>query len=307
MLQAIPLGPIVLSTSLLLLLLAFVLSAELFLRLAEAAGLSVALIAKSWWTFFAAVVLAGRLGAVLNLPRIYAADLPRIVMLNDGNFSLLGAWTGVAFVLYLLSRRRNSPYLPWLDALTPAVVLGLAVNAMGSFLSATHYGRPTNLPWGVTFEGMGVRYAVPIHPVQLYELVFFGMLLLLLLTVRQRKPRTGTETLIGIFLAGSGIFTLEYFRGDFAQLVFVRWSDVLFMALLFLSLGVLAALEQKWKQQWTYTYAGVLVFLTVMYVLLRPFVSGIEFEWRLAQFLSILAMLATFVYVVAERWKNPHL
>jgi prolipoprotein diacylglyceryltransferase len=307
MFPSIPLGPIVLSSGLLFLLFAFLLSLELFLRLADSAGLSVSMISKSWWIFLLASIVGGRLAAIINHYRVYVADLPRIVMFSDGNFSFLGAWLGIGFVLYLLTRARGTAYLPWLDALTPAAVLGLAVNDVGHFLAATHYGRPTNMPWGVTLEGVGVRYAVPIHPVQLYESFFFFVLLLLLLTVRQRKPRAGAETLIGIFFAGTLTFVMEYFRGDFSLLVFVRWTDVLLLAMLFLSLGVLATVEQRWKHQWKISYAAILVLLTLTYVVLRPLINGTEFEWRLAQFLSILAMLATFVYVVYQRWRNPHL
>ena len=61
MFQSLPLGPVILSTYLLFLLIAFILSLELFLRLADSAGLSIALIAKSWWAILPAVLVGGRL------------------------------------------------------------------------------------------------------------------------------------------------------------------------------------------------------------------------------------------------------
>lgn len=307
MFPVLPLGPLEISIPLVFFLLAFVLSWELFLRLAEAEHLSLTPLWRQGPWLLLAYLLGGRLVAVVSLYQIYLADLLRIVVIWDGNFSFLGGGLGFAVGLFLVIQNQRSTFLQWFDALLPALTLGIAVNWFGEFFGGTSYGRPTNLPWGVIFEGFGVRYTVPVQPVQIYAAVFFLLLTLLLLTVRMYRWRAGAETIVGVTIGGVGAFLLEFLRGDFAITVFAKVTDFLLLVALFGSLGIVALLEQRPSDRATRLYAVVLVVVTVLYLVFRPWITIAEVEWRLSQFLYVLAMIATAVYVVVHRWKYPHL
>jgi hypothetical protein len=76
---------------------------------------------------------------------------------------------------------------------------------------------------------------------------------------------------------------------------------------LFVSLGVLAAIELKLSERANAIYGGCVALATVVYVILRQWITFGEFQLRFSQVLAILALLATVVYVVVHRRKYPHL
>ena len=162
--------------------------------------------------------------------------------LHDGNFSFLGMAVGIAVVLYLFRQSSRTTFLQWLDVLLPATTFGLSFDWLGKFAAGQAYGGPTDAFWGVTYDAMNVRFAVPIHPVQLYYALFYFFLTFLLLIVRKRARRAGAETLAGIALASAVTFGLEWFRGDFGIPVFATKLDLLLLLLLFVSLGVFAVI-----------------------------------------------------------------
>jgi phosphatidylglycerol:prolipoprotein diacylglycerol transferase len=106
------------------------------------------------------------------------------------------------------------------DVLAPAVALGQSVGRLGCFSAGCDYGRPTSVPWGVTFtstlahEVTGVPLGQRLHPAQLYEslttLAIFGLLLWWF----PRKRQDGDIFLGYMGLYAVARFFLEFLRGD---------------------------------------------------------------------------------------------
>ena len=181
--------------------------------------------------------------------------------------------------------------------------------------------------WGITMESIGVRYTVPIHPVQIYYAIWFLGLSFLLFHMRRRKQlnvlparlykilgakassvqihtsRSGMVTLVGIVLSCIGVIFLDFYRGDFAITVFAKFIDFAFLALLFVSLGTISVMEKKISNKHSMLNSIMVGMATMVYLIIRPYISIISFEWRFSQFLSVLAVLVTIVYVVVHRWK----
>ena len=91
---------------------------------------------------------------------------------------LLGGWVGVEIAKRALHIRHSTG-----DALVFPLILGMAIGRIGCFLtglSDNTCGLPTRLPWGVDF-GDGLR-----HPAQLYDIVFLGLLAIVLLIYLRR-------------------------------------------------------------------------------------------------------------------------
>lgn len=307
MFEAFAVGPLIIWTHLVFLLLAVLLSTEFFLRLAQSAGLSLQVLRDRGWWYAGGFVLGGRLAAIIAEYRIYLRDPLRTVILWDGNFSFLGGAVGVAVVLYVLRSASRTTFLQWLDVLLPATTFGLVFDWIGKFAAGQTYGRPTNLFWGVTYDAINVRYAVPIHPVQLYYAFFYLLLTFLLLIVRKRARRAGAETLVGIVLASLLTMFLESFRGDFGIPVFAMVLDFVVLFLLFLSLGVFAAVELKISPRTVLLYESVTTVLCAAYLVTRSWLPFEAYELRFSQLLAVLALLATVVYVVVHRRRYPYL
>ena len=305
--EAISIGPFLIWTRAAFMLLGVWLSIEFFLRLSRSAHLSLQHFQDHAWQYVVAFLLGGRLFAIIADYRVYIKDLPRIVIVWDGGFSFLGGAMGIGAVLYFATRFHRSTFLQWLDVLLPATCFGLAFDWFGKFASGAAYGRPTDVFWSVTYDAINVRYVVPVHPVQLYYCLFFFVLTFVLLIIRKRATRAGAETLVGIFLAAVATFFLEYLRGDFGIPVFATQLDFLVLFLLFVSLGVFAALELKLSRLAVILYEVLLLVFVGGYLMLRSSLSVATFELRFNQFLAVLALLATIVYVVVHRRKYPHL
>ena len=159
----------------------------------------------------------------------------------------------------------------------------------------------------MTYDAINVRYTVPIHPVQLYYALFYFILTFVLLVVRKYSGRAGAETLAGIVLASLATFLIESFRGDFSIFVFATKLDFVVLFALFVSLGVFAAVELALSRVGMIVYETVLIAVFGGYLFWRTHVPMATFELRFSQFLAILALLATVVYVLVHRRRYPHL
>lgn len=307
MFQAFPLGPFLIWTSVVFLLLGIWISTEFFLRLASTANLSLQHFREHVWWYLFAFLLGGRFFAVVSQYRVYLNDFFRIFVIWDGGFSFLGGAIGIGIVLFWATRTHRATFLQWLDVLLPATMLGSVFSWLGLFFAGHAYGKPTDVFWAVTYDSIAVRYAVPIHPVQLYEALFLLLLTFLLLIIRKYSKRAGTETLVGIIAASVGTFVLEYFRGDFTIPVFATTLDFVILLSLFVSLGVFAIVEIWLSPRMLVLFEGVLLLVFGGYAVVRGKLPFETHELRFSQFLAVLSLLATIVYVVVHRRRYPHL
>ncbi|MDA1208620.1 MAG: prolipoprotein diacylglyceryl transferase [bacterium] len=307
MFEAFNIGPVFIWTRVVFLMLGIIFAADFFFRLAQSANLSLQHFRQHAGRYLIAFLLGARLVAVISNYRVYLRDPLRFFILWDGGFSYLGGAIGIGCVLYLVTRTQRATFLQWLDVLLPATCFGMAFDWIGKFFAGQAYGKPTDVPWGVTYDTFGVRYVVPVHPVQLYYALFFLLLTFFLLIIRKKSNRAGAETLFGIFFATIVTFFFEYFRGDFSIPVFATRIDFVILVGMFCSLGIFAAIEQRLSQMALYLYQLLLFLVFGSYLVVRSMLLLPTFELRFNQFLSVLILLGTIVYVVVHRRKYPHL
>jgi hypothetical protein len=160
---------------------------------------------------------------------------------------------------------------------------------------------------GVTYDTIGVRYVVPIHPVQLYYAFFFLFLTFLLLLIRKNSKRAGAETFVGVLLTAAVTFVLEYYRGDFSIPIFATKLDVIVLVCMFISLGIFAAFEISFHPTVLAIAQLLLVIVFGGYLIARNWLLLPTFELRFSQFLSMLAALGVIVYVLVQRRRYPHI
>ena len=128
----------------------------------------------------------------------------------------------VAFAVgFWYMRKHHLPVWPVADAMAPGLALGHVVGRFGCLLAGCCYGRPTALPWGVTFtdpfaaSNVGTPLHVALHPTQLYDGgAEFLILIFLLATEKYWRHRAGWTWWIYILLYAISRFFIEFFRGD---------------------------------------------------------------------------------------------
>lgn len=157
---------------------------------------------------------------------------------------LLAPLVGLAYV-----RWHRLPLWITADAFAPGVALGHVVGRCGCLMAGCCYGRPTSMPWGITFTNhlaaanAGTPLGVPLHPTQLYEagaeLLILGGLLAMERTSRGFPGRTFWTYLL---LYGISRFIIEFYRGDNRGTVFQVLSTSQFVSVILVPLSIVMLL-----------------------------------------------------------------
>ena len=122
-----------------------------------------------------------------------------------------------ALIIYM--KKKKLPILSTSDFIITALPLGHAFGRIGCFLAGCCHGKPTSLPWGVTFTDPHAMVSpdllgVPVHPVQLYEAIGNLLIFYILHKLYNRPHKDGMILLAYIACYGTLRFVLEFFRGD---------------------------------------------------------------------------------------------
>ena len=177
-------------------------------------------------------LVGGLLGAKLLYVFEHLSESPFwSLALDRGGMSWFGGFVGGLAAGLLTIRSRRWPLVAILAAAAPALAIGQMLGRVGCFLVGDDYGRPTSLPWGVAFpKGLPPTFD-RVHPTQLYEAAFLGILAWML--IRWRRAGMADWKVLGRYfvLAGLFRFALEFVR------INVRVLGPLTVAHLF-SLGV---------------------------------------------------------------------
>jgi phosphatidylglycerol:prolipoprotein diacylglycerol transferase len=131
-----------------------------------------------------------------------------------------GLITAVIVALVYL-RRHRMPVWTTTDVFAPGIALGHVIGRLGCLFAGCCFGRPTSVPWAVTFhnefasQNVGTPLGIPLHPTQLYEagaeLLILG---LLLFTEKKGRPFPGRTFWGYMCLYGITRFIIEFYRGD---------------------------------------------------------------------------------------------
>jgi phosphatidylglycerol:prolipoprotein diacylglycerol transferase len=122
---------------------------------------------------------------------------------------------------YFYMRRQQLPVLQTSDLFAPGVALGHGIGRLGCLAAGCCWGKPTHLPWGITFNNpdatTGVPLGIPLHPTQLYEALAEGIICAILINRLMRPHREGQ--IIGLYLAlyGAVRFGVEFLRAHDAS------------------------------------------------------------------------------------------
>jgi len=101
-------------------------------------------------------------------------DHPWELLLSRYGFAWFGGFLGGFGTMLFLGWRARLPLLEFLDACSPAAAFGYGIGRIGCFLSGDgDYGKPTSLPWGMSFPNGVVPTTQRVHPAPLYELIIW--------------------------------------------------------------------------------------------------------------------------------------
>ena len=161
-------------------------------------------------------VIGGKLWHVFEDPAALMHD-PTGVLFDRAGFAWFGGLLGGILVLAWQARSAKVRSLTMLDLCAPAAAIGYGVGRIGCLTSGDgDYGKPTSLPWGMSFPNGLVPTTQRVHPTPIYEFLValaIGWLLWKFSEPAQhRLRRPGLIT--GEYLALSGLarFLVEFIR-----------------------------------------------------------------------------------------------
>src|SRR5687768_12733218 len=167
-----------------------------------------------------------------------------LTLIRSGGVFYGGLIAAVIVALWYL-RRYRMPVWQVTDVFAPGIALGHVVGRLGCLFAGCCFGKPTSVPWAITFrneyaaQNVGTPLNVPLHPTQLYE-AGAELLILIVLLATERKGRTFPgRTFWGyMFLYGVSRFIIEFYRGD-ARGMIAGFSTSQFVSLIIVPLSII--------------------------------------------------------------------
>jgi phosphatidylglycerol:prolipoprotein diacylglycerol transferase len=140
--------------------------------------------------------------------------LPNLTLHDFGGmgFTWYGGLIGGVVAALIIVRRHRLPLGAVFGAAAIPLTVAYGIGRLGCLLAGDGtYGRPTSVPWAMTFPNGVVPTTVPVHPTPLYEALAAVAIAAILWALGKRLA---PSAVFGAYLALSGIsrFLVEFLR-----------------------------------------------------------------------------------------------
>jgi phosphatidylglycerol---prolipoprotein diacylglyceryl transferase len=214
-------GTVTIYTYGVLLAAAYLLGLQLALTRAKARGLdSTKVMDLGIYIIISALVGAKLLLLVTDFQTFKSNPAELFNLLREGGVFYGGLIVAVVVALWYI-RRVGLPLWTTCDVFAPGIALGHVIGRLGCFFAGCCFGKPTNVPWAVTFTNpfaaanVGTPLNVPLHPTQLYEAgAELLILVFLLVTEKKGRPFAGRTFWLYMLLYAISRYVIEFYRGD---------------------------------------------------------------------------------------------
>lgn len=202
-------------------------------------------------TFMSGIVGSRIIYVLLNLKK-YNSFMD-LLEFQKGGLSWHGGLLGGILAIFIYCKIKKYNPFKALDLLMTPTIFALGIGRIGCFLNGCCYGKPTSVPWAMTFPSH--RHPIPVHPTQLYEMVLdFAMFFFLLYWWKKRKFN-GENSLMMLALYSVVRFSVEFFRYNssnqmiaglsLAQWVSISLFVVIISAIIIIRKKIPMTLEEK--------------------------------------------------------------
>lgn len=173
------------------------------------------------------IILGGRIGYMLFYGREALLENPlELFALWHGGMSFHGGIAGVIIASWLAAKKINYKFLSLTDLAALYAPIGIFCGRLANFANDELWGRVTTVPWAVRFPNGGY---LPRHPSQLYEAVFEGLVLFIVLNllwqIRRVRCSSGFVSACFLILYGTFRVVMEQFREPDVQIGFI-WEHI---------------------------------------------------------------------------------
>jgi len=163
-------------------------------------------------------------------------------ILSGGGLTIYGAVLGAALGVWVYSRFSHFRFGYVADLVVPGVILAQAIGRVGCTINGCCYGVETSLPWGVIYTNSN-SYAplnIPLHPTQVYELIFCLIVFAVLLKLKGRFKPDGSIFLIYLSLYSLWRIGIDFLREGTPFLFGLHQAQVISIIVLAIIIPLLA-------------------------------------------------------------------
>ena len=185
------------------------------------------------------IIIGGRLGYVLIYnPSYYLKNIFEIPMIWNGGMSFHGAVIGVILSTIIFCKKNNQDKFYYLDLVALSSPIGIFLGRVSNFINSELYGRESDIIWSVKFIQIDNLNR---HPSQLYEAIFEGIVLFIILNIFKKKFYKKNGLISALFIIFYSIFRffIEFTREPDAHIGLLMFNLSLgqIISLIFLILG----------------------------------------------------------------------
>ena len=188
------------------------------------------------------IIIGGRLGYVLFYNfNYYINNIVDIFKIWQGGMSFHGGLLGIIVASILFAKKNNQDTFIYTDLVSLVAPVGIFFGRFANFINSELYGKVTEVPWAVTFVQVD---NLSRHPSQLYEAIFEGIILFILLLYFRNKNFLAKPGLIsGLFLIFYSVFRfcVEFFRVPDEQIGYLIFNLSMgkIISLVFIMIGTI--------------------------------------------------------------------
>jgi len=159
------------------------------------------------------IIIGGRLGYVVFYNfNYYSSNIIDIFKIWQGGMSFHGGVLGVILSTLIFANKKKHNIFYYLDIVAIVSPIGIFFGRISNFINSELYGTITTMPWAVQFLKVDNLYR---HPSQLYEAIFEGIVLFIILVYFRNRGFLNMPGFIsGAFLTFYSLFRfiIEFFR-----------------------------------------------------------------------------------------------
>ena len=160
------------------------------------------------------VIIGGRIGYVFFYQiNLFFLNPFYILEIWNGGMSFHGGLIGLIISIYLFSKINNLNFFYLADLVSLVAPIGLFFGRISNFINTELYGRVTEFPFAIIYPLIDNK---PRHPSQLYEALFEGIILFVILFTYfnkgQKKYLFGNISALFLIFYSLFRFIIEYLR-----------------------------------------------------------------------------------------------
>jgi phosphatidylglycerol:prolipoprotein diacylglycerol transferase len=246
-------GPITVYTYGVLLAASYLLGLRLAMKRAKSRGLDAnRVLDLGIYIIIAALIGAKLLLLIVDFDQFRRSPSEIWTLARSGGVFYGGLILAVLVAFWYIAKHRM-PFWTTCDVFAPGIALGHVTGRLGCLAAGCCYGKPTDVPWAITFtnplaaSNVGTPLGVALHPTQIYEAAA-ELLILVFLLATERKGRQfpGRTFWSYMFLYALSRYVIEIYRGDPRGVVFGVLSTSQFISVVLapLSIGMLIWLSR---------------------------------------------------------------